>query len=144
MPNIFDIPIDSECRHVISFTGYPEKVNISEKLKSFYKFVYNPDKRRVSYVTEKNTNYNKLLTDKLFPTEIFSIDPNKHIFNKEFLITNPQIDSNFIQTFDMIADPADTKIWNYFNKQVPIGELTENMPFYFAGGIFAIWLWKKK
>ncbi len=144
MPNVFDIPIDSECRHVISFRGWSGIVNVSDKLKSYYKFLYNPNLRRVSFVTEKNTNFNKLLTDKLFPTEIFSIDPGIKEFNNEFLLTNPQIDFKLIQTFDMIADPEDTKLWNLLNKQVPIANLTENAPFYFAGAIFALWLWKKK
>lgn len=142
MPNIFDIPIDSECRHVISFRSWAPEITISNKLKSFYKFVYNPDARRVSFVTEKNTNFNKLLTDKLFPTEIFSIDPGIKTFNDEFLKTNPQIDFKLIQTFDMISDPQDTKIWNQFNKQIPVSELAT--PFYFAGGLLALWLIRKK
>ena len=142
MPTLFDIPIDSECRHIISFRSWSGEIKVSDKLKQFYKFIYNPDARRVSFVTEKNTNFNKLLTDKLFPTEIFPIDPGIKTFNDEFLKTNPQIDFKLIQTFDMIADPADTKIWNQFNKQIPVSELTT--PFYFAGGLFALWLMKKK
>lgn len=142
MPNLFDIPVDSECRHVVSFRSFTGNINISDKLKSFYKFVYNTEARRVSFVTEKNTNFNKLLTDKLFPTEIFSIDPGIKTFNDEFLKTNPQIDFKLIQTFDMIADPKDTKIWDQFNKQIPVNEIST--PFYFAGAILALWFWKKK
>ena len=97
MPNIFDIPIDSECRHVISFGAYSGKINISDKLKNFFRFVYNQNGRRVSFVTEKNSNYNKLLTDRIFPTEVFSTDSQIKIFNEEFLTINKQIPFEFLQ-----------------------------------------------
>ena len=131
--------VDSDVRHVISFRGWSGKVNISDTLKNFYQFVYNPDKRRVSFVTEKNTNWRKP-----FSTDIFSTDSSIDTYNKEFLKINTQIpyQNNAITTYDMIADPEDTKIWKLFNKQV--GELGTNLPFYFASGLFGLWLWKKK
>ena len=133
--------IDYEVRHAIAFRAYSGKINLSDYLKSFYQFVYNPDKRRVSFVTEKNTNFRKP-----FSTEIFSTDSAIHPFNNEFLKLNPQIPFENIQTYEMKADPDDTRIYQIFNKETgdAFKGLTEYLPYYFAGSLAALWLWKKK
>jgi hypothetical protein len=128
-----DATIDSDVRHVITFRGFAGKVNITSELKNFFQFVYNPDKRRVSFVTEKMTNWRKP-----FSTTVFSTDPKIKEFNDEFLKSNPQIDFKNIQTFDMIADPNDTKLWKEIEKQLKNINL---FPYLVFGTIF-LFLWK--
>jgi hypothetical protein len=109
-----DIAVNDPVRHVISFTGFSGTINTSPELKSFYQFVFNPSSRRVSFITEKTTNY-RSLND---PRFVYSRDTNIQTFNDLFLNLNPQIDFKIIKTYDMIADPEDNKIFSDFNKAI--------------------------
>lgn len=47
---------DFPVRHAIAFSNYSEKINITRELASFNDFIYNTEKRRISYVC-KYDNY---------------------------------------------------------------------------------------
>ena len=109
-----DIPVYDELRHVISFTSYPGKINLNEEIKGFYKFVFNPSKRRISYVTEQKYNFRKISN----PREVYSTDPSIQEFNKLFLSLNKQIPYEKINTYDMVTDTEDESIWQSFKKNL--------------------------
>lgn len=110
-----DIRTNDPVRHVISFTGYPGLINIDSDLKSFYQFVYNSEARRVSFITERTTNYRSANDPRL----VYSRDSNIQRFNDLFLQLNPQIKPfELIKTYDMVADPEDNKIFSDFNKAI--------------------------
>jgi hypothetical protein len=111
----YDYPI----RHAIDFSGISDlkKINLPEKLTKFRDFLYNPKKRRISFLVANNsscvTNDQWFKNGDIYKRGVwFSQDPQVHEFNRIFLVSNPQIkftnnDPNGIQTYDFLDKEND-------------------------------------
>ncbi|EMJ96779.1 hypothetical protein [Leptospira alstonii] len=99
MPLEFDgkyIP-SGDVRHVIDWSGFSGSVNIPDSLRSFYGFLEQPERRRISFIVQAGTVFREQ-----FSFKIYSKDPQIPEFNKIFSQANSQIPdfSKSVLTFD--------------------------------------------
>ncbi|UOG39687.1 hypothetical protein MAL08_18960 [Leptospira noguchii] len=86
-----------DVRHVIDWSGYSGTVNIPEALYSFYGFLHEPERRKISFIVQNGTVYREQ-----FSFKIYSKDPQVSEFNKIFSQSNIQIPnfSKSVLTYD--------------------------------------------
>ncbi|AVQ11939.1 Uncharacterized protein XB16_1609 [Leptospira santarosai] len=86
-----------DVRHVIDWSGYSGTVNIPETLYSFYGFLHEPERRKISFIVQNGTVYREQ-----FSFKIYSKDSQVSEFNRIFSESNIQIQnfSKSVLTYD--------------------------------------------
>lgn len=99
MPSIWDtkyVPA-GKVRHAIDWSGWSGTVNLPDSLKLFFDYLYEAEKRRISFVVQNGTVYRKSFT-----LEIFSEDPQIQQFNDIWFKANQHIPNSkaSVRTYD--------------------------------------------
>lgn len=137
---------DHPIRHAIDLSGVSDisKVNFPPSLEKFREFLYNPKKRRISFLTARLSycvTGAKFFKDGQWyqKGEFFSVDPNIHEFNRIFVAANPNLTyydyknpgSEFqVKTYDFV-DKGDERA-GAVNSLIQFKEAVNKIPVHIA------------
>lgn len=99
--------IDWGIRHCADFSGVTDKIFMPAELNQFRDFRYNPNKRRISFLTANNSGCQKPNLIDVFSMDKYQIDK----WNDIFIKANPHL------KYDIPGSPGGVKFYDFADRE---------------------------